>query len=99
MNLSTTLPARKPSRLGMAIDRLYSELEQLDSTSEEYRIVAGELMRLEDMRARNKRGVDPNVLLTIAANVLTVLVIVSYEQKNVIATRALGFLTKVPIIR
>lgn len=99
MNPSMTLPTRKPSRLGMAIDRLYSELEQLDSTSDEYRIVAGELMRLEDMRARNRRTVDPNVLLTVAANVLTVLIIVSYEQKNVVATRALGFLSKVPIIR
>lgn len=73
-----------------------AELRSQDPSNEAYKETLARYKDLQALRAANQQptGLDPNTLVLAAANLLGILVIVAYEQKNLVTTKALGFLKK-----
>lgn len=82
------------------LDRLINEHVDFMRTSvagtDEYSTQSEELERL--FKARSyiaNRFIDPNTLLTIGANILGIILIMSYERANVITSKAFGWIRRV----
>ena len=86
----------KRSNLDKEIDRILLELEDLDSLSEEYNRLLGRLNLLYDAKSKekDKKSVSPDVVWTIAANLLGLGLIMNHEKLNVISTKALNFVLR-----
>lgn len=65
-------------------------------TPEEFAQILAEYTKFENQQHATKRDsrVSADVLATIAANLVGIIVIVKHEQANVIASKALGFVQK-----
>lgn len=81
------------------IRRLVKDMEEMDACSENYQRMAESLERLCKARSYKKENlVDPNALMAIFGNLGGILLILNYEQLNVITTKALSFVMKSPKI-
>jgi hypothetical protein len=72
-----------------------NELKSLNADSKEYKEA---LARYKDLQAlklsKQPQGLSPDTVLSAAVSLLGIIVIVGYEQKNVITTKALNFVKK-----
>lgn len=77
------------------IDELVLELDQYPKTSKEYAEMITQLERLYKAKSYDEpRRISPDAKATIAANLLGILLILSYEKTDIITTRAINFVTK-----
>ena len=77
------------------IDSLILELDYIDKSSEAYADMIGKLERLYKAKSYDTpRSISPDAKATIAANLLGIMLILSYEKADIITTKALGFVTK-----
>lgn len=66
-----------------------------DPTGEEYQLLTKTLEQLVEVRNQRKpRRVSPDVVVSSAANLLGIAMIVSYEQRHVITSKALQLLRR-----
>ena len=79
--------------LDAAINELYSQLDGLTGDTDEYAKTLDQLTKLYALKANPSR-VSADTLANIAANLTGILIVVGYEQKHVITTKALGFIAK-----
>ena len=85
----------KRTKLEKEIEHLFDALEWCDPTSEDYAIIADNLDRLYKAKGNEQnRFVSPDTYAIIAGNLVGILLILGYEQINVITTKALGFVIK-----
>lgn len=71
------------------------ELLSLNADTKEYKETLARYKDLQALRAANKpSGLSPDALLSATVSLLGIIVIVGYEQKNVITTKALNFVKK-----
>ena|SRR5687768_17354525 len=87
------------SELDEVIDALKSSMIGMDEGSEEYSNATDQFVKLYALRAETDRkrvGVSPDTLVIVAGNLLGILVIVGYEQRHVITSKALGFVLRAP---
>lgn len=64
--------------------------------TEEFTAMANQLEVLYRTKSHIGGGLfDPNTILTVAANLLGIVLIMSYERVNVITSRAFSFIRKV----
>lgn len=83
------------STLGPVMDRILDEMEAFGPDSPEYPALLSNLERIVNLRAsKDNRRIDPNTILIVAGNLLGILCIVAYEQKNVITSKATSFILK-----
>jgi hypothetical protein len=81
--------------LAATIADLYKQLEVLDPYNENYSKTVDQLIKLETLKNANKRPkISGDVLATITANLVGIGIIVTHERAHVIATKALGFVSK-----
>ena|SRR5689334_19882776 len=74
------------------IDRLLAEMRDVEVDSDEYPKMLEHLSKLNDMKSEErKRKVSPDTMLLVAGNIIGILVIVAYEQKHVVTSKALNF--------
>jgi hypothetical protein len=86
---------REPSHLDTVIDRILSELDQLDPASEQYATVVNQLVKLHSMKTHEgPKRVSPDALVAAGASLLGIIIMVNYERVHVFTTRALGILPK-----
>lgn len=90
---------KKSSLLEDAIEQLFREMAGYDGDSEEYSKMVQQmdtLYKLKTVDAETSKvfKVTPDTVLLAAANILTVLIVVGYEQKSVLTSKALMFLRK-----
>jgi hypothetical protein len=79
--------------LDEAIDEALRELRSYDAHSEEYAQVVDQLTKLHAMRDPKKSDrVSKDTLAIVLGNLAGIIVIVGYEQKHVVASKALSFL-------
>jgi hypothetical protein len=72
-----------------------SELRSLNADTKEYKETLARYKDLKALQAVNQPPrISPDAVVTAAASLLGILVIVAYEQKNVMTTKALGFVKK-----
>jgi hypothetical protein len=85
----------RPSELDEPIDKLLKEIDRIGPADSEYPKKVEELEKLWKLRAGEPRAkLNWNTLIGIGGQVLIVVIMVGYEQKHVIATKALNLLPK-----
>jgi len=88
-------PKNEANELDKAINELFEELSYLPGNDEEYAKVVDQLSKLYSLKeTESPKRVSPDVLATIAANLLGIIVIVGHERANVVTSKALGLLPK-----
>ena len=79
------------------VRRILKELETSDPGSEEYARLVEQLQKLQKMRAEDRPDrLSPNTAAIVGANILGIVMIIRHEQVNFIASKALGFVLRLP---
>lgn len=65
-----------------------------DVDSETYSKVLRNIERLQVLRKKDRKSLDPNSCLVVAGNLIGILLILGYEQKDFIRSKALGFVLR-----
>lgn len=87
--------SREETGLEKAIDGLLSEMKGFTADTKEYAAMADQLVKLYELKDIDKpERVKPDTLAIIAGNLLVAVVIVTYESKNILTSKALSFLQK-----
>jgi nitrate/nitrite-specific signal transduction histidine kinase len=86
---------REPSPLDKEITRVTRELDNHIVSSEEYVSLVDQLIRLHKLRNEEKSAsVSQDTLVLAGTNLLGILMIISYEHKHVITSKALPMIQK-----
>lgn len=90
------LRPQRTSKFDMVLDHAIDALLDMDANSEEWSENLKEVERLVKLKNESSRKqIDPNVALTVSANLLGIAMIVRHENLNVITSKALSFVKKV----
>lgn len=83
------------SGLDNVIDSVVSELNSLDTASDDYSKTVDQLTKLYAIKdAQSPQRVSKDTLLVVAGNLLGIIVIVGHEQAHVVTSKALNFVLK-----
>lgn len=86
---------RKQSVLDEPIGNILTRMNEVGMDDQKYNECVDRLDRLMEMKADERRSrIDPNTVIIVLGNLLGILVIVAYEQKHVMVSRALGFVNR-----
>ena len=88
---------KTPSHLDEEIDRCLTQMEELDSNTDEYTAMAANLEVLYKSKTHDASfgGIDPNTMLTVGGSLLSVALILFWEDTgHVVASKAMGFVNK-----
>lgn len=86
---------REKTGLEKAIDDLLSELAGPSADSPEYEKMVDQLAKLHAMKTNDgRKRINPDTWATIIANLGGILIMVGYEQKHLITSKALPFIRK-----
>lgn len=82
--------------LNEVIENALQRLKASDPETEQYASVRDHLTELYKIRNENRsRRVSPDTVATILANLGGIGIIVGYEQKHIVTSKALGFVRKI----
>lgn len=87
----------EPTPLDDAISRLFISLQEMEPESEEYAKTADQLVKLYKLNdeSKSKKRVSPDTLANLAGSLSGIVAILLFEKSgHIIATKALGFVTK-----
>jgi hypothetical protein len=91
-------PDTTSPKVTAALNKALLELENYPAHSKEYAEIVKQIVELHKLHAHKRDYlVSPDTLVTVGANLLGIVAILSFEQTRVIATKALGFVAKVKI--
>lgn len=77
------------------IDTAKSQLFVHDADSKEYDDILNQIERLHKLLLKDKEAsISPDVVLTVAANLLGILLILNHERLNVVTSKAMSFVIK-----
>ena len=88
---------RNPEKTGLedAIETALSELKGYEITQDQYAQGVDQIVKLHALKQNEKRDrVSKDTLVATAGNLLGILVIVGYESRHVITSKALNLLPK-----
>lgn len=86
----------KKSKLDGQIDEVLLKMQELGPDDEDYPNMMTNLERLVTLKAEEaKSGFSQDTFLIVGGNLLGILIIVAYEQKHVMVSKALNFLNRV----
>lgn len=93
------MPLRKPKAVDTKLEKVTENLldEMLENGPDEegYSANLDRLVKLHAVRQSNGRTLlNPNNMALVAGNLLGILIIVAYEQKNVLTSKAQNLLLK-----
>lgn len=91
--------ARKPNpeveELNKAITKVHEQMAEDTPESEEYAQMVDQLVKLYAQKEKiPSRRISSDTLVTVSGNLLGILIIVGYESRNVVTSKALGFIGK-----
>lgn len=87
---------REPTTLDKVIELALAELEQISPDSEQYATVVNQVVKLHALKTNDSpKRVSPDALVSAAASLLGILLIVNFERVHVVTTKALGILPKI----
>lgn len=81
-----------------AIDRLHADMQGESPDTDQYSRMADNLTKLYKLRSEDKTErylPSPDTLALIVANLVGITIIVGYEQKHVVASKALNLVKKI----
>ena len=87
---------KEPSKLDEAIDNLLDELNDYPGYDSDYAKRVKMLEKLHKIKKGNspRDQVNPDTLLVVGGNVVIALILIGFEQKHVITTKATTFFSK-----
>ena len=87
----------EPTVYDDAITKALTSLQTYDTEDAEFSDALSYLERLTKLKEaeKPKRKVSPDVMATVLGNLAGILVIVAYEQKHVMTSKAMGFILRV----
>ena len=86
---------KEDPKLSAAIDAIYEEMTTHGPDSEEYPNMLGYLERLTELQAPKRHNrVSPDQMAVVLGNLLGIQIIVAYEQKHVMTSKAKDFIIK-----
>lgn len=92
----TRQPDTNDQALNEAIDHVLAQLKTEEPETEKYATMADQLVKLYTIKNENRsRRVSPDTWATVLANLAGIGIIVGYEQKHIITSKALGFVRKI----
>ncbi len=88
---------KKPTSLDLEIERMTEELGKLEPGSPEYMRVLDSLKELSNVREADKshKVIDANTVANIAGSLLSIGLVMHYEELHVIATKAWGLIGRI----
>ena len=88
--------SKKFENIDKLIDDHISMMHTSEPGTDEYTTMAEELKKLYKAKSyTSNRLIDPNTLLTVGANILGIVLIMSFEKTNVITSKAFGWIRRV----
>lgn len=93
----TRKPSTESTDLENAIKRLHESMLSTSPDSKEYAAMADNLIKLYKLREHDtvkRYRPSPDVVLTVAANLIGIGLIIKHEDVNVITSKAMGFVQK-----
>ncbi len=85
----------EPSIYDEPIQKILAEMDEYGPDSPEYSALIRHLEELSRIGAEHRsRRVSPDTMAIVAANLAGILIIVAYERKHVLTTKAMGFILK-----
>jgi len=86
---------KQQSKLDEPIDAVLNSMQVYGPESTEYDELIGRLDRLTKMQSEERSSrVSPDTMAIVAGNILGILIIVAYEQKHVMVSKAVGMLLR-----
>lgn len=86
------IPWKKNPSLNDLIHTLEVHLKKMSPDSDEYSKVVDQLGKLYQMKERNRSSrVSPDAMVSAAASILAVLLILNHEKLGVVTSKAMGF--------
>jgi hypothetical protein len=83
------------SPLEKEIDSILARMNDIAPDDPKYATMADQLVKLYKLKeVDSKRKLSPDALAAVVGNLVGILVIVGYEHKNVITSKALSFVMK-----
>jgi hypothetical protein len=81
----------------VAMNKVLEDMETFGPDDSEFELRLGHLERLAKLKdaEKQKSKVSPDTMALVLGNIATVLLIVAYEQKHVMTTRAKEFILRV----
>lgn len=78
--------------LEKAIDEILKEMRTVNADSDEYAKMADQLVKLYNLKEiDSKRKISLDTLVTVAAQIIGIVLITRYEREHVITSKALQF--------
>lgn len=85
----------KRTNLEKEIDRILCQANYISPDTEEYAKIMENVEKLYKAKSYEKsRSVSPDTIAVVLGNLLGIGLILGYEQRNVITSKALGFVLK-----
>lgn len=86
----------KSSVLDPVIENLISEMAGYGGETEQYTEMAANLKTLLEARATEprKERISPNTIAVVAGNIAGIILILAFEQRNIVTSKALSFVMK-----
>ena len=87
----------EPTELEKTLSDLMREMASLNGDSPEYANMAENLVKLyklKEVDQDSKKQLSYDAILAASANIAGILIIVGYEHKNALSSKALGFVQK-----
>lgn len=89
--------AHGESEYDKQVRRLLLELETADPGSDGYARLMEQLTKLQKMRAEDRpERLSPNTAAIVATNIAGIVMVIRHEQFNLIVTKALGLVMRLP---
>lgn len=77
------------------IKRILDDMDMFGPGSEEYDILLPQLKKLMKLKDTKKsKSIDPNTVVLVVGNLVGILIIVMYEEKHVITSKAFSVFVK-----
>lgn len=86
---------KTPSELEKAIAQIHARMTALEPDTKEYAAAADQLVKLEALRTeKHSWRPSTDTLITVGGNIVVALLIVAYEERNALTSKAIGFIQK-----
>lgn len=87
----------EPSKYDVVIDKCLEDMDTFGPDDAEFEMRLGHLERINKLKdtERSKSRVSPDTMAVVLGNLAGILLIVAYEQKHVMTTRAKEFMLRV----
>ncbi len=85
----------EPSIYDEPIKQILANMDEYGPDSPEYTTLMNHLEGLVRIRAEHRpKRISPDTMAIVAGNLMGILIIVAYEQKHVMTSKAMGFILK-----